>query len=260
MVAAGRKSGSVLYAGALALLASVPGAAEEIAPTLRSGAYAWGLGAGVVANDRGYRGEGIDVVPIPVLYFETQRFRFLGTQAEYELFGDGPFALDALLEYRFDGFEPDDEPVFAGMDERDGSLHAGFRAAYDFGALRLVGEAAHDVLDEHGGYHASLGVMRAYELGTFIVMPKAAVEFFSDDYVDYYYGVRQNEVRLGRPLYVGDSTVSYDVGVDVQRVFAKRHVVFVSAKYRFFGTEIENSPLVEESGAPQAVAAYVYRF
>lgn len=90
MVAAGRKSGSVLYAGALALLASVPGAAEEMAPTLRSGAYAWGMGAGVVANDRGYRGEGIDVVPIPVLYFETQRFRFLGTQAEYELFGDGP--------------------------------------------------------------------------------------------------------------------------------------------------------------------------
>lgn len=98
------------------------------------------------------------------------------------------------------------------------------------------------------------------ELGKLKLLPRIGVEYFDSKFVDYYYGVRRDEARSGRPAYEGKATMNLDTGVDLHYSFGDHHTLIAAFKYRAFGAEIKDSPLIDASGSPRANIGYVYRF
>ncbi|HYD81552.1 MAG TPA: MipA/OmpV family protein [Paucimonas sp.] len=234
--------------------------ANTLFPTLETDNDArFGIGLGMLAEDEGYRGIGTEVEPVPVLYVQTERLRILGPQLTYRLAGDAASNIGLRLDYRLDGFDADDGEVFRGMDKRTGSAALGVAGQFAtaFGDLHYsVAKAA----AASKGVYGTVQMAWPLRGGAWTVTPRAGFEYFDRKFTDYYFGVRAHEVRADRRGYTPSASVNLDAGIDIQRSFGAQHVVLASIKYRKFGKDIQDSPLIGKSGSPRFNIGYLYRF
>lgn len=234
--------------------------AEDRFPSIRSDTFEWGLGIGALMEDEGYRGVGYEINPNPVLYVNTERFRFIANQADYEVIQSDAFILSVKAEARFDGFEEDDDAYFEGMEDRDGGLYGGLRAEYKTGYGNLVGEYVTELAGDSNGSYGSVGAYWIADLPVGELVPKVAVEYYSSDYTGYYYGVQSQDANPERPEYSPGSAINYDFGVDYVVDFAEHHKIISSAKYRAYGSDVKDSPLIDASGSARFILGYLYTF
>lgn len=233
--------------------------AESLFPSITDDRPRWGIGLGALSEDEGYKGIGRESEALPILYVNTDRFRLFGPQAEYRFLGDATSSLLLRADYRFDGFEANDGPIFAGMSERKGSIFLGLAARH----VAPWGEVFFDLVKATTASKGIRGgVTYAYPiaLGAFTAVPKLGVEYFDKKFVGYYYGVRPAEAGPERPAYEGKSSVNLDVGLDIHYQLGAAHTLLSSIKYRRFGSAIEGSPLIDKSGSPRWTVGYLYRF
>ncbi len=78
--------------------------------------------------------------------------------------------------------------------------------------------------------------------------------------VDYYYGVRAAEQRLGRPAYAGRSTLNTELGLRVNYRLAPQQLLSLDLAGTRLGSAIQDSPLVERGHETSLRLAYLYRF
>jgi outer membrane protein len=249
----------LLAAVTLATLASARLNADELFPSLRAEPVRFGLGIGGVVEDEGYVGIGTESAVMPVFLVQYKRFRLFGPQMDFRLLGNEKTSIGLRADYRVDGYEAADGPIFAGMEERKAAASVGIAGRHStrFGDFSF--DFVRAVESERG---ARGGVYYAYPIKfeKLTVLPRIGLEYFDADLVNYYYGVRGEEATATRPFYVGDSTLNVDGGVDLHYNFDAHHSLLGSLKYRAFGTEIKNSPLIEDDGSPRVNLGYVYRF
>jgi outer membrane scaffolding protein for murein synthesis (MipA/OmpV family) len=87
----------------------------------------------------------------------------------------------------------------------------------------------------------------------------AAVVWQSDDYNDYYYGVRSRARHADR--YTADSDVNYRLGVVAVYQQPHSHWMFMGGlRYEFFGDEITDSTIVSEDEQLSALIGVAYTF
>ena len=219
----------------------------------------YGVGAGILVEDEGYKDIGRETNPFPVLYVETDRFRLLGPQATYRVFGDKKSNIALRADYRMEGYEEEDGPVFVGMEERKGALAIGLSGQLDTGYGELLFSLTKQTSASDGAY-GTLQMAWPLQRGAFTVTPRVGLEYYSEKFADYYFGVRANESTAQRPAYKVGSAVNPDFGVDVVWSISPKHQVLGSLKYRRYDQEIQDSPLVDSSGSPRMNFAYIYLF
>ncbi|BDX05067.1 MipA/OmpV family protein [Planctobacterium marinum] len=216
----------------------------------------WGVGLAAIVQDQGYRGGDAETQIFPMVFYQGQHFYWQGPELGYRVANN--FTLFA--EYRFDGFELDDSDFFAGMEERKGSLDLG--AAYKFETklvdLTLSGQA--DVLSEHEGYEFSATLSKGFPALGGRLTPSLEVSYLSDSLVDYYYGVRTSEATDLRPEYIADNTVNVSLGISGMWPVTDNQNIIAAFNYSILGSEIEDSPLMEEGESSNLFVGYVYRF
>lgn len=225
----------------------------------------WGIGIGVMADKQGYMDVDTKTTVIPIVSYESEHFRINGPKIEYklanyEISGFGSLNFSLLGQYRFDGYEADDGDIFKGMDDRSGAFELGFSVDYETELGGLSFEFANDVTGEHEGYEASLTYSKPYFFDSIVFEPYVKVSHFSDDYVNYYYGVEAHEATSNRQAYLGDATTNGELGLRLHWQVGKRHSFVSSLSYTSFGSEIKDSPLIENSGGAKLILGYVYAF
>lgn len=244
---------------ALLIVVSSDANTEELFPSLREEPIGWGIGAGALIEDEGYVGVGSETEPVPVLLIQQGRFRLFGLQADFRLVGNERSFIGLRADYRLDGYEDGDGEIFTGMAERKPALSAGVSGKYSSRFGQVFFDLVRATSSERG---MRGGIYYGYplEVGSLTVLPKLGVEYFDADFVRYYYGVRPEEALATRPAYAGDATINLDVGVDFHYVLTQHHSLIASLKYRSFGSEIKDSPLIQDSGSPRVNVGYLYRF
>lgn len=220
----------------------------------------WGLGIGAIVQDEGYVDIGSQSNPVPIVYYESENLFLLGPTFGYKIFNSENVEFSIAGQYRFDGFEAKDGDTFTDMEDRSGTLDMGFSAEYDsdFGNFSIQFLA--DVLGEHKGHEISLGYSKSFIIERNRLTPYANVSLLSEDLVDYYYGVRQNEVTSNRAFYQGDATTNFQLGVRYEWQFGKNHNIVTDASYVSFGDGIKDSSLVDSSGGFNFIIGYMYVF
>lgn len=222
--------------------------------------WVYGLGLGILSEDEGYVGMDREIFPTPILYIESERFRLMGLQAEYKAILGSNYSVGIHVETRMDGFEVGDSDFLDSMTEREGTFYAGFNVR-TFGNWGQLGfKALRDIGNTHDGYRAAAEYRYSIPVAGGILTPWLEMEYYGADMMEYYYGVNASEATEVRPQYTPDATINVDIGVDYQYSIGRNHTFLASAKYRRFGSDLKDSPIVEDSGSARVLLAYIYRF
>ena len=191
----------------------------------------WGLGFGAGFDKSPLRDFDDDVDPLPLVLYEGQHLSVFGARIDYKLPSYGPLQFRLRARYANDGYEAKDSPYLSGMEERKGGLWLGGAAIWRSGAVSVASELTAATGDAEGK-RFKLELNREFRSGALTVTPRIAAEWHDSDFVDYYYGVRANEVRPDRRAYSGDSSQAIEAGVRFGYAFQRRHNVFIDVSER----------------------------
>lgn len=241
----------------------------EVGAEAESSSWSWGLGIGAMSKQKAYAGYDREnkVVPIPMVRFENQYVRVSGPGVEVKLPTvriNEAHKLKFAIVGRYDfssGYEADDSPRLAGMSERKGSFWAGAKVAWENDLANVTAEWAGDASGHSKGQLLSLGIDRTWRFGNHVMLtPRLSATWQDSKYVDYYYGVRNEEARVGRAVYHGDGGMSARLGVRGVYRFDRHHSVLLDVGVTSLASEIKNSPLVDRSTENSVFFSYGYRF
>ena len=227
----------------------------------------WGVGFGASNQQKPYAGIDRETTAVPVIQFENQHIRLLGPLLEYKLPGldiSASQRLDFSLGIVYDiggGYEAGDARILRGMRERKGSVWGGAGMVWRTGLVNLSARWVADLSGYSDGQRVSIGLEKAWRVGTRMrVTPRLGLVWQDDKYVDYYFGVRPDEVRADRPAYAGESALNAQAGIQAIYMFDRRHSLLLDFSATRLATEIEDSPLVDRATENRVLFGYVFRF
>jgi MipA family protein len=217
------------------------------------------MGAGVMILESPYKGVDDGVYPVPVLIFETRRFFVDKTAAGY-YFNDksDPVRWAVIGSLRMQGYEARDSSDLDGMQDRDMSFDGGLRVSWENKIIYMILEGVTDLSGTHEGQELRITVEKTLFKG--FLTPKAGIKWQSDDLADYYYGVKPNEARAGRPEYTADADLEYMAGITIGLPLGEKWAVFGDIQCTFLGNEGKDSPIVGDDALMRYVIGAVYRF
>jgi outer membrane protein len=226
-------------------------------------AFRWSLGAGVISSPRPYDGASNQTRAIPLLEVSYKRFYLQGIRAGYRVIQEDGFGLDLRVRAQFAGYEPSDSPKLTGMEERRETAEIGIASEIGLGGRWSLGLGAFaDVLGRHDGYQVSvdLGWSRVWDRGRFGLFPSLGVVWQSAEFIDYYAGVRPEEVRPDRPAFEGHGAVNAEVGVLGFYRVAPRWRITAIAQLQRLANEFEDSPIVDRRWGYFGLLGLTYDF
>lgn len=241
----------------VALLASATWAPTALAKDADS---RWSLGLGVATIDKVYRDYDREILPLPLVSYESERFSIGIPVSDFKLYSTHALSFRLRARFSNDGYEADDSPFLAGMSDRKFSLWAGGAVVWHTHLADISAEFLADALGNSKGTRAKVQMDRRFAAGKFGITPRIAAEWLDDKYVDYYYGVKQSEVRAGRAFHEGKSTTNLQVGLRVDYMPARTHLFFLDVGSTRVGSGIEASPLVDTTRQTSLGLGYVHRF
>jgi outer membrane protein len=83
--------------------------------------------------------------------------------------------------------------------------------------------------------------------------------FKDEELADYYFGVEPDEALPGRPAYDVGSTDTWSVNVLTNHRISKRWLGILLSEYEWYSSDIEDSPVVDDSGQMRMLIGAAYR-
>ncbi|OEY65167.1 MipA/OmpV family protein [Marinobacter sp. X15-166B] len=235
-------------------------------PGAQPGAVA--LGAAIRGGTNPYRGvkhvssllNGNKHDLIPLYLYEGEWLFARGSSAGIHLLNNDRWAVDALVDYRFDRLEPDANDYFTGMSERRQTVDGGLSVALKNGWGAVSAAWVSDLMGRHNGYEWNLSYRYRWRSGRLTLSPFVSYIYQDRDLVNYYYGVRADEARADRPVYQPGSTDFLRSGINVSYQWTPRVLVFSHLAVEQVSEEVHRSPLVDERQLGAAWLGFSYQF
>lgn len=221
----------------------------------------FGLGLGAGLNRKPYQGFDNKVIAMPLLTYENSWIRVIGPGVEGKLgrVGNLSFGLKGVWGFK-EGYKSSDADILSGMEERKGGIWIGPSLNWKGPFATLSAEVLTDVSGHSQGQQAHVSVGKQFRFGRFGLGPQFAIHWQSDKLVDYYYGVRDSEARVGRAGYQGRATVNVDASLKFNYTLARQQTLNAELGFRHYGRAITDSPLVDKYNTPIVRIGYLYMF
>ncbi|HVK56597.1 MAG TPA: MipA/OmpV family protein [Burkholderiales bacterium] len=248
-----------LCASAVTAVAAEP---TDVGPPSTS----WSLGLGGMSRQKPYAGIDRENKAIPLLQLENKYVHIFGPVIELKLpsldISDSQKLNFSIVgKYDGSGHEADDAPILDGMSKRKGGFWAGAKMEWSSDLVDVSAEWLADASGNSKGQRFNLGLERTWRFGRHMMLtPRVGASWQDKKYVDYYFGVRDDEARIDRPAYEGKSGVNAEVGARGIYMFDKRHSVLLDVEVSSLPKEIKDSPLVDRSTENRVFFGYLYRF
>ena len=226
----------------------------------------WGLGVGAFSSQEPYADIDRDNTALPLLYVENRYIRVFGPEIEFKLpsldISDSQQLNFGIVgQYDGSGYEEDDATILNGMSERKSGFWAGAKVEWNTPFVDVGAEWLTDVSGNSDGQRFNFGLERTWEFGEHIMLtPRVGASWQDDKNVDYYFGVRDNEVRFDRPAYKGESATNIEAGVRGVYQFDQHHSVLIGVEVTSLADEIKDGPLVDRSTQNAVLVGYLYTF
>ena len=172
------------------------------------------------------------------------------------------------LRIRDEGYNSDDfnlnsfdkDPIFEGYRTPDTEALASLGLQYGWFSF----EASRDISNQSDANSASLSVeMPVYdnEDDLSITMGISA-EWYDDKYVNYYYGVAQEQVntQVGRTAYNGDAAINYSLSFRSAYALNESWMLMADARHTLLDDNITDSPLVGSDSQSSFALMIIYQF
>jgi outer membrane protein len=220
------------------------------------------LGLGVHYRDKAYRGydSSEKAWPVPIILYEKGPFFARGNNIGWDFVPSEALEVAVIGEFINDGYEESDSDFLLGNGDKDASIGVGGQVIWKPDNLGFKFNAVTDVSGNSDGSRMVGDVFYDYKVNSsLMIKPSAQVIWQSDDYNDYYYGVRPRAV-FAYP-YQADSDVNYRLGVFGAYQQPDSPWLFMGGiSYTFLGDEIKDSPIVSEDNELNALIGVAYSF
>ncbi|MCM8800605.1 MAG: MipA/OmpV family protein [Candidatus Omnitrophica bacterium] len=216
------------------------------------------IGMGVMYQQSPYTKVDSKIYPVPIISLEYKRFFIDQTLFGFHLIDTNKFKFSFINSVRLAGYNSDDSPNLNGMQDRKSTLEAGLRVKWNSNPFTFTITGLTDLLDKHEGQQISVFILKEF-FERFLTL-HIGISWFSDNLVNYYYGVKDSEVTSQRSVYQPDDTVNYITGLTFAVPLGRHWTLINDIQYELLGEEIKYSPLVDKNGISRFIFGIVYRF
>lgn len=215
-----------------------------------------------------YKGQEYRFRPIPSFSINYGRFSMFGPRLAYRVIGTqgGSVSIVAQPDF-FGGYDADDSPAFTGMDERKGTANVGLAFNNRLGPININGNFTKDILGVHGGTSASLGVGVGMPINIFIkplpftfIGATFGARYYSESFINYYYGVKESEVAVNRVAYKSTSTTNRFFNLTMRMRLSEKWMLMFTYNREYLHSNIKNSPIVDKESIYRLFSNLSYSF
>lgn len=254
---------ATIMAGVLAIFACQAATADEF--SIGNEKRPISAGIGILYKDKPYRNYDSDDKSnlVPIILYEGSHFFVRGSNLGFKLFHNKDIELSVIGEYLADGYESSDSDYLTGMSDRDPSFGLGGQLIWNPDKLGVKMTAVSDVSGNSNGQQMRGEVFYKYRTGDWMLRPSVGAVLQTDDYNDYYYGVRNREAipAIGRYAYSADYDINYRLAaVAVYQQKTSPWMFIGGLRYEIYGDEIYDSPIVESGTELSALLGFAYTF
>ncbi len=250
----------------MALVAVSGASAQEVAdiPFSAAPAGSAALGAGLrfgqspyFASDNDEQRQ-LDLIP---LYLYEGKYLFArGTAGGVHIVSNDAFEFNLYTRYRFQKLDPDINEYYVGLEKREQTLDAGieFGIKQNWGETRL--DWVTDTLNRHNGQEVRFSYRYRFDAGPWSISPFISWTWQDDNLSNYYFGVSEAEATPERPFYLPGESQWLSFGLNTSWQVSDRIVFFGNFAFGGAGSEVLDSPLVEEAGFSSGFIGGTYVF
>lgn len=237
-------------------------ASDSFAPGDTQSKWVVGGSLGVISNP--LKGEDNIGLLLPKVEYRGERLFVRDGQLGFNLLEQSGFSTGLVLtgqtSFLYDDDEYDDNPVLAGLKEREGTIDAGLYLAHSSELGRLQFTVLEEVSGEHDGQTADLNYVFDLSYNNWRINPVIGATWNSSDSVNYFYGISQAETNANRAAYKGDSTVNPYAGIRGRYLIDKNWELDMQANYVHLGDGISDSSIVEDDHVASLTVGVNYNF
>ena len=212
------------------------------------------LGLGALSQSTVFEDSDNQTQVIPLVFGDVGNFWFRGLSFGYQAFENDTVTVSPFIQLNFgEGFEADDidrgSQLFAGLDEPDEAVEFGVAVDWTLGDFELGTSYRTDITNTHDGDIFSVSLSRPMIVPSWraVVIPSVSVDWVSEDFNQYYYGVSPNAANAFRPAFEADDTINFDVSVTSIFQVGERWRFLARGAYSLNDSDLEDSPLVDNS-------------
>ena len=199
---------------------------------------------------------------MPLVLFEGKRFFVRGGNAGWKFIDNNAWELAVILEAQDDGYDESNSNDLNGMDDRDPWIAAGAQLKWQPNKFGLKFAATSDIVQESEGQQVNFDIFWQDSNKGWTANYSIGAVWHSDDYVDYYYGVKRSEAIPGvRPFYQPTDEFNFHAGgVLLFQYPGSRWLGALAARGTYLGDRIQDSPIVDEDYELMGLFAIGYTF
>jgi len=220
------------------------------------------LGLGVSFSDSEYIGVDNELNVLPLVFIDNSWIKLMGTTLDLKVanINNASFTLRGKYDLG-DGYDSSDSYIFGDMDSRKSSFWVGPAMTWSSPMVNLKLDTLIDTMGNSEGQQASFSVSKGFKLSQRLnVEPSLGATWYSDKYVNYYYGVKSSETRANREQYDGNSTTVMKAGLRFNYFVDNSQSLIFNVSIKQFDDDIRDSPLVDKKTTAAAYLGYIYRF
>lgn len=221
-------------------------------------------GVGLIVSEKAQKGADTVVMPVPTLFIKQGRFTLFGPQANWVFYYENGLLVSGVAKLRSEGYDDHESYTLRGMSDRRTTLEAGLLLSQKFSWGRLNAEWTSDVLNEHKGHEIRLTASHSFSdvfgVKSLALTPSGGFNWRSKQLNDYYYGVEGKEVTAWRPAYNVGSTVAPLASIRLDYPLSDRWDLFSILSVEWLGSEITDSPIVDQHHLTSLLIGTMYKF
>lgn len=226
----------------------------------------WSAGPVAIAQASPYIGGEDGFMFFPGVAYEGEKLKVRGPFVDYFVLGNGRGEISIALTLALgpNQLEVDGDEILDGIEDRDSGLLGGVRLDYPMlgGTASLALQT--DITDESDGQRVVAGWQKPFfdsDPSKWIFTAGFQIEWVSDDYANYYYGITAEEAAVSSfDEYIVDSTVQPSLTIGGYYNFSEKWQFIYNMEYQLLASDVEDSPIVKDSSALSGVLGIVYLF
>jgi len=224
------------------------------------------LGFGPYMQTQPYKSADPLLVPSPVIFFDNDLFYVRWTRAGMYFLGNKSdefsWGLSLTVQPRVYGYKAEDSDYLKGMDERETTFEGGLAYSASYNDMYIETMLLTDMLVRYESWLFKTEIGDEYKLGDFTFYPSLILVYESAEFVNYYYGVKENEVdtSIGRTQFTPGEGWQVGAQTYIKYPFTDKLSALVNLRVDRLPTSALDSPLIENEYMYSGLVSLIYSF
>ena len=173
------------------------------------------IGVGPYIQTQPYKDVSPILVPSPVIFFDNGfayvRWSRAGVYFMGEKGDDFSWGLSLTAQPRTNSYRASDSKLLLGMEDKKSSIEAGLALSLKADKAYFEVMALSDILERYDSWIVKSELGYEFKIGNFALYPSAILIYQSAEFINYYYGVTQDEATPFRAEYQANNGVQLGV-------------------------------------------------